>query len=196
VADCTGHGVPGALMTMVSYSNLIEIISNDNLDAGEILSRLHTQIFNKLQQHKGDEYSQDGLDISLAIINDKALTVQFSAARNHGYIVRDNEVSTLKANSRSIGGLSGLGEIEPERNFDTVTTDIKKGDVLILTTDGIIDQLNQKDEKFGYARFKDLLLEICQTNLTQGEETMDNYFSRWKGKLAQLDDLLVIGFRI
>lgn len=197
VADCTGHGVPGAFMTMIASAGLNEVIIEQNIIQPElILSNLHSTIFKGLQQHKGDEYSQDGLDLSLAVIDHKNNLLHFSGAHNHGFLIDKGEIRTLKASPKSIGGLNILGEIEPQRKFKGESYQLNNDSVLVLSTDGIYDQLNPQDEKFSIQRFKDLILKLNSddnsVNLNIAEETFNN----WKKETPQLDDVLMVAIKI
>ncbi len=197
VADCTGHGVPGAFMTMIAHSILIEVVVEKKITAPDkILKSLHALIFKNLQQQKGDEYSQDGMDLSLAIIDHKNNLIHFSAARNHAFLINHNEVRTLKATQKSIGGLSLLGEIEPEREFKAESFQINPGSFLVLTTDGIFDQMSKQDEKFGTERFKEMILSLNPDNPTENLKVVESTYYQWKGETSQLDDILLLGVKL
>ena len=122
--DCTGHGVPGALMSMTIYSLINEIMLKEKLtDPGEILSLLHQKVNVALHQEDGDEYSQDGCDASLCRIDFQNNELVFSGARNDLWIYNGNEIRMLKADRKSIGGLSLLREFESERIFTQSSCD-------------------------------------------------------------------------
>jgi serine phosphatase RsbU (regulator of sigma subunit)/Tfp pilus assembly protein PilF len=195
VADCTGHGVPGAFMTMIANAALVETVIEKKIHSPEnILTSLHELIYKNLQQHKGGEYSQDGMDLSLAVIDHKTNILQFSGARNHGYLLEEDQVLTLKADPRSIGGSDLLEGTEKNRNFKKEIYQLKKGALLVLTTDGIIDQLSEKDEKFGYGNFKGLIRKLRETEYP--EELIAKELNDWKNNVPQLDDILVLGISI
>ncbi|HYG49870.1 MAG TPA: SpoIIE family protein phosphatase [Flavobacteriales bacterium] len=195
VVDCTGHGVPGAFMTMIAHSILIEVVVEQKITSPEkILGNLHGLVFKNLQQQKGDEYSQDGMDISLAVIDQKNKLLHFAGARNNAFLVENGEVRILKASQKSIGGLSLLGEIEPVREFKSETVPLKEGSLLIMSTDGFFDQLDPTDEKFGTARFKEMIMAIKSTD--QGFVLTEQTYLNWKGHAAQLDDVLLTGIKL
>ncbi|MDX2172221.1 MAG: tetratricopeptide repeat protein [Bacteroidota bacterium] len=197
VADCTGHGVPGAFMTMIASSALNEvIIEQKNSAPDKILSSLHSLIFKSLQQHKGDEYSQDGMDISLAVIDKENNVIHFSGAHNHGFLIDNGEIRTLKATQKSIGGLSILGDIEPQRSFKTESYQLNKESVLVLATDGIYDQLNPQDEKFGIKNFKDLILKLNSNSSNDNQTIIEQTYNTWKQETAQLDDILLLSIKL
>ena len=193
VADCTGHGVPGAFMTMIASSALNEVvIEQKNTEPDKVLSGLHNFIFKSLQQNNGDEYSQDGMDISLVVIDHSNKLLHFAGAHNHGFLIDNGEIRTLKATQKSIGGLSILGDIEPQRNFKTESYQLNKNSVLVLATDGIYDQLNPHDEKFGIKRFKDLILKLNSDNYPDNQAEIELTYNNWKQETQQLDDVLLL----
>jgi len=197
VADCTGHGVPGAFMTMIATSALNEVVlEQKNTQPDKILSSLHSFIFKSLQQHNGDEYSQDGMDISLIVIDHSNNILNFAGAHNHGFLVDNGEIRTLKATQKSIGGLSILGDIEPLRSFKTESYQLNKNSVLVLATDGIYDQLNPQDEKFGIKRFKDLILNLNSDNYVDNQNTIEQTYTNWKQETPQLDDVLLLTIKL
>lgn len=196
VADCTGHGVPGAFMTMIAHSLLNEVVIEQKLTSPDkILEQLHSLVFKALKQHKGDEYSQDGMDLSLAKIDHKNQLLHFAAARNNGFLVHDSSIEVLKATSKSIGGLSLLGEVEPERKFNMQSIALKPNSLLVLSTDGFFDQLNDEDKKFGTNRFKELILSLYTQNAHDNFGLLETTFNNWKKETPQLDDVLVLGIR-
>lgn len=196
-ADCTGHGVPGAFMTMISLANLMEVVVEQKITSPDkILSALHNLIFKSLQQHKGDEYSQDGMDISLAIIDHQTNMLHFAGARNNGYLVDKEEIRTMKATPKSIGGLSVLGEVEPERSFKSEQFQLKKDTLVILSTDGFLDQLDPRDEKFGTDRFKEMLRHLYNNDFKDNLIFVENTFTNWQDKSTQIDDVLLIGLKL
>lgn len=196
VADCTGHGVPGAFMTMIAHSVLNEVVIEQKItEPGKILEQLHSLVFKALRQHKGDEYSQDGMDISLVKIDHQQQQLSFAGARNNGFLIQDGSTGILKATPKSIGGLSLLGEVEPERKFNMETLSWKPGALLVLSTDGYFDQLSPDDKKFGSQRFKELIAGLANEP-TNHTSQLENTFNDWKKETPQLDDVLVVGLRL
>lgn len=195
VVDCTGHSVPGALMSMTVNTLLNEIMfeEKDN-DPAMILSSLHRKIYKTLQQQKGDEYSQDGCDISLCVLDHDKKILHYSAARNNAYICNGSGIQVLKATQKSIGGLSLLGLSEPERNFKSYSVEIKEVSLLLMTTDGILDQLGSDDEAFGTIRLKELGLKLYQRRGKDGSRIVEEDLIGWKKDNDQQDDILVMGF--
>lgn len=197
VADCTGHGVPGAFMTMIAHSILNEVVIEQKITSPDkILDQLHSLIFKALKQQKGDEYSQDGMDMSLVKIDHKNRLLHFAGARNHAFLIHGSITEVLKATPKSIGGLSLLGEVEPERKFNMETVELKPDSLLILSTDGFFDQLNDEDKKFGTNRFKELIVNLSAQNAGDSLRLLETTFNNWKKGTPQLDDVLVLGIRI
>jgi tetratricopeptide (TPR) repeat protein len=197
VVDCTGHGVPGACMSMLANSFLNELVIEKKIhDPSEILEQMHQLVFNTLHQQKGDEYSQDGMDISLVVINYRNKTAKFSGARNNAFIINNNTITTLKATPKSIGGLSLTGEIEHIRRFTSQEFYLIPGMLLIMATDGIVDQLNADDEKFGRKRFNALMKSFGALPANKRASMVETTINKWKDTLHQQDDILVMGVQI
>jgi serine phosphatase RsbU (regulator of sigma subunit) len=197
VVDCTGHGVPGALMSMIAHSLLNEIVLEKKItDPAEVLSRLHHLVFRTLQQEKGDEYSQDGMDISLVIIDHKNKLLKFSGARNNAFLTDGKTVSVLKATAKSIGGVSVTCAIEPQRQFKSETVELNDTTMLVMSTDGISDQLNKEDLKFGSSRFKEMVLTLSNHPVSEGASIVSSTVNEWKTTVTQLDDMLLMAIAL
>ena len=195
--DCTGHNVPGAMMSMIVNSLLKDIVIQINEGpTGEILSKLHNHLYHYLHQEKGDEYSQDGCDISLCRIDIENRKMQYSGARQDLYLLRNNEVKRIKATPKSIGGMSMIETPDPERFFETQNFDLKNNTMIALLTDGITDQLNAHDDVFGRQRVAEMLREI--NNMPESEKStfIADTINNWKANTSQQDDMLLIAFKI
>ena len=191
--DCTGHGVPGALMSILGITSLNEIISNiDFIKANRILNQLREKIMKSLHQTGQGNESKDGMDISLCIFNRKPKELQYSGATNSLYYIRQNILHEIKPDKMPIG-VSGI----EEKSFRNNVVKIKKGDVLYIFTDGFPDQFGgPKEKKFKYKPFKNLLLEIHNKNMKEQKEILLSSFNAWKKDFEQVDDVLVMGVRI
>lgn len=191
--DCTGHGVPGALMSILGITSLNEIVSEaDNLKANRILNQLREKIMKSLHQTGRGGESKDGMDISFCIYNRKTKDLQYSGANNPLYYVRQNILYEIKPDKMPIG-VSGI----EEKSFRNNVVKMKKGDVLYIFTDGFPDQFGgPKEKKFKYKPFKNLLLEIYNKNMKEQREILLSSFIEWKKDFEQVDDVLVIGIRI
>ncbi|MCD6566038.1 MAG: SpoIIE family protein phosphatase [Bacteroidales bacterium] len=191
--DCTGHGVPGALMSILGITSLNEIVNNlDSIKANRILNQLREKIMKSLHQTGQGGESKDGMDISLCIFNRKTKELQYSGANNSLYYIRRDILHEIKPDKMPIG-VSGI----EEKSFRNNVVKMKKGDVLYIFTDGFPDQFGgPKEKKFKYKPFKNLLLEIHNKNMKEQREILLSTFHAWKRDFEQVDDILIIGVRI
>ena len=191
-ADCTGHGVPGALMSMLGISLLNEIVIERNItDAGKILDTLREEVIRSLHQ-KGNEKTKDGMDISLCILDKKKKKMQFAGAFNGLYFIRDNELIKYKADHIPIGI-----DHNTEAKFTCHDIEVKTRDIFYLISDGYADQFGGPDgKKFRYKPLTALFLEIHNLPLNKQKSIIEKRFIDWKGANDQIDDVLVLGFRI
>lgn len=193
VADCTGHGVPGAFMSTLGISILNEIIThNKDLQANSFLNLLRGQIKTMLHQTGKVGETADGMDISLCVIRKDRQLLQYAGAYNSLYLYSQGEVMELKADRMPIG--IHYGE---EVSFTNHEMKIKKGDVIYLSSDGLTDQFGGPEgSKFKKAQFKKLLSEIHNRPLTEQRKLIELEFMKWKGNNEQVDDVTVVGVRI
>ena len=195
-ADSTGHGVPGAFMSMLGVSFLNEIVNSENIsNAGAILNKLRTKVKNSLHQTDKDSLMQDGMDIAFYIINTESLELQYSGAYNPLFIVRDNngaELIEIKADRQPIAIYLR------EKDFTNHSYQLKKGDCLYTFSDGYADQFGgKKGVKFKLKNFKQMLLNINNLSMSKQEQVLSDTLTEWMGdKYEQLDDILVLGVRV
>jgi len=192
-ADCTGHGVPGAFMSMLGISFLNELIGTSIIDnAGEILNQLRNKVKTTLDQTGKESEAQDGMDLSLCILDKDTNEMQFAGAYNSLQLIRNNEVQTFKADKMPIGIY-----IRDQFPFTNHTIQLKKGDTFYILSDGFTDQFGgEKGGKFTMKRFKQLLLDFNQKSMSEQKDILEETFLTWKGSLEQVDDVVVIGVRI
>mgnify|MGYP000190908825 CR=1 FL=1 len=190
-ADCTGHGVPGAFMSMLGVSFLNEIVNKDNVTtASKILDELRYLVKTTLSHSK--EQKADGMDLSLVIIDKKNMKMQFAGAYNHLYLYRDNELQVTKADRMPIGNYIGK-----EKAFTNHELDLQKGDTFYLLSDGFPDQFDhQSKKKFSIKRLKEVFSEINTMPMNKQEDYLEETFHNWKGDHWQMDDVLLAGIRI
>lgn len=190
VADSTGHGVPGALMSVLGVSKLgiaLERTSNP----GEMLSIINREVKKSLSQTMPDAISKDGMDMAIIKHNAKKNTLQYAGANRPFWLLRDGKLKEIKGTRSALGGLS-----PDEQAFETHDIKVKKGDLVYLFTDGYADQFGgDEGKKMMVRRFRDLLLKITHLPLKRQEEELQAYFEKWKGKKEQVDDILVAGIR-
>ncbi len=191
--DCTGHGVPGAFMSLVGHNILKDIISNTNvIKPSEILDKLREGVINTLHVNNSGTQSKDGMDITLCCINFDTLELQYAAAYNPLYIVRNGELIQHDANKFPIGAF--IGEKE---NFENHTIQLQKGDQLFSFSDGYADQFGgPKGKKFMVGNFRKLLTQIAQMSVKEQLAFLDQTLAAWQGDLEQVDDVLVIGLKV
>jgi len=192
-ADCTGHGVPGALMSMLGITFLNEIINKDpNIHANEILNELRIHIISSLRQTGSSGESRDGMDVALCIVDHKNKTLEFAGANNPLYLIRNGELTHEKGCKMPIGIHRRAKE-----SFVNHYINIKEDDLFYIFSDGYVDQFGgEYGRKFLSANFKQLLLEIADKPLLEQRQIIEKTFDDWKGERKQLDDILVIGFKI
>jgi len=195
--DCTGHGVPGAFMSLIGNTYLNQIVNAHHItDADLILNKLHENIRTSL--HQARNQSRDGMDIALCIIDYKNKIIEFAGARNPLVYIQNNELFQLKGDNMDIGGL----QREKERRFTKQTLPLQEGMQLYLFSDGFQDQFGGKDrQKFMRKNFKDLLLKIHQSNMMIQMQVIEETFNDWieqpnGTKIDQIDDILIIGIKI
>lgn len=193
VADCTGHGVPGAFLSMLGVAILNQVNAiNKNYKSGEILDSLRKQLIYTLSHTKVGEKSRDGMDLALSIIDFKNKKVQFSGAINPLILVRNKEMEIFKGDKMPVG--LHVGETKP---FSTREIEIQKGDSLYMFSDGYADQFGGPDDKkFMIRNFRNLLCEISDKPMTNQYEILDRTIEEWKDGYEQIDDILVMGIKI
>jgi serine phosphatase RsbU (regulator of sigma subunit) len=193
VADCTGHGVPGAFMSTLGISVLNEITThNRDLQANTILNLLRDKIKTSLHQTGKEGEAADGMDISLCVIKKNKKSIQFSGAYNPLLIYTKGELREYKADRMPIGIHYGN-----EASFTNYEISVKKGDAFYIFSDGLNDQFGGPDgSKYKKSNFKALVSEICEKPMAEQKRIIENEFKKWKGKAEQVDDITIIGVRI
>jgi serine phosphatase RsbU (regulator of sigma subunit)/HAMP domain-containing protein len=191
--DCTGHGVPGAFMSLVGHNILKDIISNTNvIKPSEILDKLREGVINTLHVSNSGTQFKDGMDITLCCINFDTLELQYAAAYNPLCIVRDGELIIYNANKFPIGAF--IGEKE---NFDNITIQLQKNDQLYIYSDGYADQFGGPNgKKFMVGNFRKLLVQLANKPITEQMGFLKTTLDNWQGDLEQVDDVLIIGLKV
>lgn len=194
--DCTGHGVPGALMSMIGNNILNQaIIKFGAKNAALLLDELNQGVANALRIGQDSSTSKDGMDISLCRINYKDNVLQFTGAFNPLYLIRDSELIEVKPDKFPIGYYVE----DPDKKYTNHNFEIQDTDVFYLFTDGYADQFGgPKGKKFMYRPFKEMLTRIHNMPMDMQREILDNTIEDWKkeGGVEQLDDIQVIGVRL
>ncbi|MEO6305656.1 MAG: SpoIIE family protein phosphatase [Bacteroidia bacterium] len=191
-ADCTGHGVPGAFMTVIG-SNLLNqtVIDNKIYQPEAILVEVDRLLNTTLKQDKEKAGVQDGMDLSLLKVNRATKELIITSAKRPVVFIRDNELQELKGNKSSIGGMR-----EGDKKFNEVKINYKENDQFFFFTDGYHDQFGgDKGKKFSTKRLKEILLGICTLPIEEQKQKLDTVITKWRGNLEQVDDILVIGVK-
>ena len=192
--DCTGHGVPGALMSMIGNTILTETIkAKGEKDPGKILDSLDKGINEAFNSRAGTTESRDGMDLALVAISKKFDHVEFAGAFRPLLHLRNNELVEVKANRFPIGGGSAYVKTE----FTNNRLEIQPGDQLYMFSDGYPDQIGgDGSKKLMTKRFKDMLMANCHLPMKEQEQRLRKALQDWQGEHEQMDDILVIGLRI
>lgn len=193
VGDCTGHGVPGALMSILGITCLNEIIMHGSyLHAGSVLNQMREYVMEALCQTGQESDQRDGIDIALCMIDLKKGILNFAGAFNPVYIVRDKHFFEIAGEMMPVG----IGA-EEERSFKNHQYELDANETLYLFSDGFVDQFGgASGKKFKYGPFRKLVAEIGHLPMKQQEQHIRQTFSDWKGNHPQVDDVLVFGFRL
>ncbi len=191
-ADCTGHGVAGAFMSMIGSSLLNQIINERNItDPALILDHLNEGIIHSLKQKENE--SSDGMDISICTFDFIKNELLFAGANRPLWLIRNNELQFYKPDKMPIGGLQTI----TDEKFSQHIIQLQKNDTIYIFSDGYTDQFGgEKGKKLMTRRFREVLLSIQNKTMHEQELFLNEYFENWKGINEQVDDVLVIGIRI
>ncbi len=192
-ADCTGHGVPGALMSMVGISHLNEsIIEKNIIHPNEILDNMRKGIIASLNPEGSEEESKDGMDCVLCAYDFENMKLEFAAANNPLWLFRDGAMQEFKPDKMPVGMYHS--KTAP---FSLQTIDLKKGDIVYTFTDGFADQFGgEKGKKYKYKQLQEKLVSITDLPLSDQKNILEKEFEKWRGNLEQVDDVLIIGVKI
>lgn len=195
--DCTGHGVRGALLSMLAVAFLHEIVNENRITKPSfILNDLSNRFVKVLRQSEASADIKDGADISLCLIDYDTKTIEFAGINNTLYLVRDGHMIEMKTEKSRF-------HFDSEHEFKNHTQQFDKGDKLYLFSDGYADQFgniygfgDSIGKKFNYKQFRQLIAEIQNLPMAEQEKILDNTIEYWKGNLEQVDDILVMGFEL
>jgi serine phosphatase RsbU (regulator of sigma subunit)/ligand-binding sensor domain-containing protein len=191
-ADCTGHGVPGAFMSMLGIALLNEIVRRKEIThASEILNELRKQLKEALRQSGKEGEAKDGMDVAMCVLDMKNKKLQYAGAYNSLFLVRNKELIEYKADKMPIGIHQ---KTDPFTNHEI---DLQKDDSIYIFSDGFVDQFGgKKGKKFMIKPFKRLLAEISDREMEDQKEILDISITEWRGERQQIDDIVVFGVRI
>ncbi len=192
-ADCTGHGVPGAFMSMLGMSFLNEIIQLEtDLSCSNILNKLREYVIKSLRQTGAIGEAKDGMDLSILIIDRENNKLQFSGAYNPLLLIRNGEIILYKADKMPIGISDKSGN-----SFLNHEIEMAKNDTFYMFSDGYVDQFGgPSNKKYKSKHFKELLLGIQSKSMNEQKEILDNTIEKWRGEYEQIDDILVLGIKM
>lgn len=188
--DCTGHGVPGALVSVVCSNAINRAVKEFKLrNTGLILDKTRELVLETFE--KSGEEVKDGMDAAFCMLNLKNLELEFSGAYNPLWYIRNNVLTEIAADKQPIG------KFDTPKPFTSKLIKLKKGDKFYLFTDGFSDQFGgPKGKKFKYKQLEEKLLSICNSSMAEQKEELEREFNTWKGSLEQVDDVLIIGIKI
>lgn len=186
-ADCTGHGIPGAFMTVLGNALLDEIINENKVtNPSRILSVLDRKLLMKLQKHNVN----DGMDISILVFDSDNHQITFAGANNPLYYVRNGEITQIRGSKFPVGS----SQYKRRKKFELHTIDYQEGDRFYICSDGFQDQFGGEEGRKYYKKFfREFLLSISHLPMTEQHQRLEAEFLRWKGDAPQTDDILVIG---
>ncbi len=190
-ADCTGHGVPGAFMSMLGIAFLNEVVrENRVLKADLILNELRNHVIEALQQKGEPGEARDGMDMALCVIDKKRNVLHFAGANNPLYYIRNGELFEIKGDKMPV---AIHVRMDP---FTNHRVEIMPGDVFYIFSDGYADQFGgPRGKKFKYKALQELLLQIHHKPMAEQKSILDETFEKWKGDMDQIDDVVIVGFR-
>jgi len=194
VSDCTGHGVPGAFMSMLGIAFLSEIVNKSRvIQPNKILDELRERIIESLHQDYGSRGSKDGMDMAICIIDKESLLMEYAGAYNPVFIVRNKELIELKADKMPIG----IHAVKVEKGFSKQEFTLEKNDMVYMFSDGYMDQFGGAEGlKFKQKSFKELLTKIADKKEDAQLKKIEKTMKDWQGDFSQIDDIMVLGFRI
>ncbi|MES2138555.1 MAG: SpoIIE family protein phosphatase [Bacteroidota bacterium] len=191
--DCTGHGVPGAFMSIVGYNLLKDILMDDAISTpAQIMDKMNIGVSSTFHRDKTVRNTKDGMDMTLCAINFQTMELQYASAFNPLYIIRNNELTKYKADKFPVGM-----DVAETKLFTNNLIKLQKGDTIYIASDGYADQFGgPKGKKFMVSNFRNLLLEISKNDIETQNDLLNQTIGNWKGSLEQVDDILVMGLRV
>jgi serine phosphatase RsbU (regulator of sigma subunit)/Flp pilus assembly protein TadD len=194
VSDCTGHGVPGAFMSMLGVAFLNEIVNNSSKAMPNlILNRLRDFIIRSLHQEYGYSGSKDGMDMALISIDKKTQKMEYAGAYNPVFIIRNGKLHEIKGDKMPIG----IHAVKMDKEFTNHQFQLQDDDMIYLFSDGYVDQFGGNDGmKLKMKPFKELLIRISDKPIDKQHKALVSYMEKWQGDYSQLDDMIVMGIKV
>ncbi len=196
--DCTGHGVPGAFMSLIANSKLNKVVNELGFrDPGTILNKVHEEILHSLNHHVQKKTTHDGMDMSLCVIDQATKKIRYAGARNPITLIKNGAAEEYKVDNLSIGGSFFDNLHKNSVGFSTREIAFDSGSFLFMYTDGFMDQFGgENNKKLNKSRFKELLISVSSRNMEQAKSAFDKALTQWRGQNNQVDDILIIGARL
>jgi serine phosphatase RsbU (regulator of sigma subunit) len=200
VVDCTGHGVPGAFMSILGAMFLNKIVAelNSETKACDVLNKMRNELINLLSQHSAPSSLKDGMDMALCIIDYADMKIQYAGACNPIYVIRKGqgvlttEVEEYKGDNMPIGVF-----INKQASFTNHDIDVTKGDVIYLFTDGYYNQFGgESGKKLNRKLFKEILLKNAHLPMNKQKLELNQFLRNWRGGFEQIDDITIVGIRV
>ena len=193
ICDCTGHGVPGAFMSLLNITKLNETVREKKITRPDLVfNQVREDIIKALNPEGTQEEGRDGMDASFCSFDFDNLRLEYACANNPVWVLRNDTLIESRFDKMPVGMYGG-----PKTDFTLHSLDLQKGDTIYLFTDGYADQFGgPKGKKFKYAQLKETILSIHKSPLKEQQQILHKVIESWKGKLDQVDDILVVGIRI
>ncbi|MCB0477663.1 MAG: GAF domain-containing protein [Crocinitomicaceae bacterium] len=193
VVDCTGHGVPGAFMSIIGYNGLYQIVKENGITKpAEILNQLNHQVLNILRQTESSDSVNDGMDIAICCLNKKTQILEFAGAFNPLYHIREGKLAVYKGDKYSVGSVKR----KKDKDFTNHEIQLQSNDHIYIFSDGYADQFGGPEgKKYKYQDFRKLLIANCHLPMSEQREILDQTIEDWMGEEDQVDDICVIGVR-
>jgi serine phosphatase RsbU (regulator of sigma subunit) len=195
VADCTGHGIPGAFMSLLGHNILENVIQRDSsVNPGAMLTTLNKEIVARFSKGTKGETVKHGMDIAIISMDMQKKKIQYAGARNSLYLIREHQLIEIKADKQSTGIVSRDGA---EVSYTNQVHDLKENDMLYLFSDGFPDQKGGSEKKkFFYQPFKELLTAVSTLPVADQKQKLNEVITAWMGNGEQIDDILVMGIKV
>jgi serine phosphatase RsbU (regulator of sigma subunit) len=189
--DCTGHGVPGAFVSLLGISLLNEIVRSSKISsASEVLEELRSKVKSSLQQDNINANSREGMDLAFIALDINSNMLRYAGANTPVYIVRAGKLIMLEPVKNPIS------IYRREKLFMETTMQMQKGDCIYMFSDGYYDQINPKNVKFKRTKFKELICSVAHLPMKEQKQIFDHTIENWKDSKQQVDDILVLGLKI
>ncbi len=190
--DCTGHGVPGAMMSLIGNLLLKDIVSKKDIDPATLLYDLHWGVVKTLKQDEEGNKTADGMDVAMCRIDLESKEVQYAGAHRPLYHIRNGALEQFKGDKYPIGG----NQYEGKNTFNNHTVSFEEGDMIYFFSDGFTDQFGGPDQlKIGPKRTRELLVGNAHLTMSEQHEKVKDLFETWQGENRQIDDVIMIGIK-